>query len=97
MTRDELKDLACANAGIYHEVKDHESSRLGSVMAKYYGYFATGLAKEQGGDSYTIRYSEVYADATLGSNCVTGSVPVYDRTGEADGKSPSCSAWWRPT
>ena len=56
--------------------------------ARYYGFFASGIARTQEEGKYPIRYSEEYLDASTGVPMITASVPVYDKTGVADGGIP---------
>ena len=68
-----LKDMACSNDGIYHEIAD--GGNLNSVMASYFQYFASGLAQSDP----EVRFVQ-YADALTGQELLAGCVAAFDRT-----------------
>ena len=71
-----LQELADQNKGVAFRVGDGAGESLKTTMAKYYVYWASGIASTQ------PRWSEIYTDFGTGLDCLTGALPVYDRTKE---------------
>ena len=62
------KQLACENRGVFYKVND--GGDLGSIMSKYYLYFALGSR------SCTVRWVE-YEDAITNEPLLAGCLPFY--------------------
>ena len=68
-----LQAVADQNKGVAFRIGD-SGSTLKTIMAQYYVYWASGIASTQ------PRWSEIYTDFGTGLDCLTGALPVYDRT-----------------
>jgi hypothetical protein len=71
------KRLACENRGVFYKVSD--GGDLGSIMSKYYLYFALGSR------SCTVRWVE-YEDAITKELLLAGCLPFYSTDYESDEK-----------
>ena len=70
------KDIACSNKGIFYSVG--EDANIGTVMSKYYTYFAAGVEKN------TDARWTLYTDALLGVTLMSACRPSYHKPDDGE-------------